>query len=354
LGLTTVVGQARGFLNIDAAVLLSEFIRFMPADIVVLEILETVVATPEVIERVKQLKQAGYMFALDDVIDDNSNVRAFQPLVDIIKIDITDLTPATVKELVRKQRVGGKLLIAEKVETVEQFNLCLELGFDCFQGYYFAKPLVMRGKKLAPSDAIILDLLQLIESDADNSQIEQRLKRDAMLSINVLRMVNTPAAGVLRRIDTLGQALMVMGRRQLQRWLHVLLYAKSGNKGVGSPLLSLAVTRAKLLELIALEQHGGQRSIADTAFAVGVMSLMDVLFALPMEEVLAKIEVTDDVRNALLSRSGRYGELLSLVEQLDNGAVPLMQLREMGLATDTLNALQIKAFEWANKVVESV
>lgn len=353
LGLQTVVGQARAFLNIDAVVLCSDFIRFVPADIAVLEILETVQATPALIERIKELKGLGYTFALDDVVADSSDVRAFQPLVDIVKIEITGLPVATLRALASQQRAGGKKLLAEKVETLDQFELCMSLGFDYFQGYYFAKPHLMRGKKLAPSELAILDLLMIIDSDADNSEIELRLKRDATIAINVLRMVNTPAAGAARHIDTLGRALAVLGRRHLQRWLQVLLYAQSARSGTSSPLLSLAVSRAKLLELIVIEKHPRERAMADAAFAVGVMSLMDVLFSIPMEDLLKSMTVADDIRDALLHRGGRYGNLLTLAEQLENGVVSRAMLQALQLDTDTLNALQLLAFEWANKVVES-
>lgn len=352
LGLEAVVGPVRGFLNIDASVLHSDFIRFVPPDRAVLEILETVIATPEVIDRIQELRKLGYTFALDDVVADSSDVRALAPLVDIVKIDITGMADDQLRALVGDQRTRGKKLLAEKLETVAEFELCLALGFDYFQGYYFAKPMIMKGKKLAACDLAILDLLKLLDSDADNADIEQRLKRDATLAIKVLRMVNTPAAGARKHIDTLGQALVVLGRRQLQRWLQVLLYAQPPNGGIGSPLLALAITRAKLLELIVAELHPAQRAMADAAFALGVMSLMDVLFSLPMEDLLKSIEVNNEIRCALLSRGGKYGELLTLVEQLENGQVPLSTLHKMQLEIATLNALQLRAFEWASKVVE--
>ncbi len=353
LGLETVVGQSRAFLNIDAAVLESDFIRFLPPAVVVLEILETVAATPAVIARVELLKQLGYTFALDDVVADSADVRAFGPLVDIVKIDIAGMPLAALRELVQQQGAGGKKLLAEKVETAAEFTLCHALGFHYFQGYYFARPLVMQGKKLAASELALFEVLQLIDTDASNADIELRIKRDATITINLLRMVNTAAAGARTAIESLGQALLVLGRRQLQRWLQVMLYAGSGQGNVRSPLLSLAVTRAKLLELIVLAQHPNERAMADAAFAVGVMSLMDVLFAQPMAQLLQAISVHDDVRQALLSRSGRYGDLLLLAEQLEQGDVQMPTLRKMALTPDTLNALQLRAFEWANKVVDA-
>ncbi|MES2299757.1 MAG: EAL domain-containing protein [Pseudomonadota bacterium] len=355
LGMEQVVGNAHGLLNIDAAVLLSDFIKFLPHDKVILEILETVKATPEVLERVHTLKAARFKFALDDVICDSADVRAFLPLVDLVKVDIMDMPLSTLSALARTLRSPARKLLAEKVETLEQFQLCLDLGFDYFQGYYFAKPVILSGKKLAPSELAIMQLLNLIDSDADNADIERAIKHDALISINLLRLVNTPAAGASARIDSLAQALMLMGRRQLQRWLQILLYAKPGGQ-FPSPLLQLASTRGKLLELLAGKLRPGQRAFADVAFTVGIMSLMEALFSMPMAELMAKLSIADEVRLALLERKGVYGDMLTLVEtveKLESGTALSALLRQLNIAPEELYALQLAAFEWVNKVTDA-
>ncbi|MFD2272253.1 EAL and HDOD domain-containing protein [Undibacterium arcticum] len=150
-------------------------------------------------------------------------------------------------------------------------------------------PVVLSGKKLEASELAILQLMALINSDADNHAIELSIKQDVSLGLNLLRLVNTPAAGGHQRIASIKQALLLMGRRQLQRWLQILLYTKSG-KGthMPSPLLLLATTRGRMLELIAQKTRPGNRNIADTAFTVGIMSLMDALFSLPLNDILEK------------------------------------------------------------------
>lgn len=355
LGIEQVVGNNLGLVNIDAKVMLSDFIKFLPHDKVLLEILETVKATPEVVARVQELKDAGYRFALDDVVSESEDTELLLPMVELIKIDIMGMPEATLVALVERLRGSGKKLLAEKVETLAEFETCLALGFDYFQGYYFAKPTVMSGKKLAPSELAIVQLLCLLDSDADNSQIEAQIKRDALISINLLRLVNTPAAGVITHIDTVSQALMVLGRRQLQRWLQILLYATPGKAGqFTSPLLQLAVTRGKLLELIVAKRHPGQRSLADAAFTVGVMSLMDTLFSMPMAELLSSINVAEEVREALLARRGMFGALLKLLElgERPDAAGPLLvpTLRKLKITAEELVEFQLAAFEWANKI----
>lgn len=352
-GMEKVIGDSLGFINVDAAVLMSDFINILPVDKIVLEILETVQATPEVLARIQVLAQAGFTFALDDVIVHTPDVQKFLPLVDIIKIDVKDLRPAALSTLAEYCQQHGKKLLAEKVETQALFQTCLDLGFDYFQGYHFSKPSILTGKKLAPAELSVMQLLERIASGADNSVIERCFKQDASLSLNLLRLVNSPAFAVRGGINTIGQALMVLGRSQLQHWLQVLLYANAGVSG-RSPLLLMATTRGKLLELMADKVMPGQRNAADIAFTVGIVSLMDVLFGLPMTEILKTIAVRDEVRDALLLRKGMYGEMLRLAESIEHldedGAILLPTLDKLHISGEALFAMQLTAFEWTNKI----
>ncbi|HEY5801079.1 MAG TPA: EAL domain-containing protein [Burkholderiaceae bacterium] len=355
LGMEQVIGDMLGFVNVDAAVLMSDFVKFLPHKKVVLEILETVKATPELIARVAELTEAGFRFALDDVVADSADVQKLLPYVELIKVDIMGMPPMELTALSQLLKKSGKKLLAEKVETLADFQLCLDLGFDYFQGYYFARPVILTGKKIAPSELALMRLMSLLESEADDADIEASIKQDASLSLNLLRLVNTPAVGARQRIDSLGQALTVLGRRQLQRWLQIMLYAKPGTGGhFTSPLLQLATTRGKLLELMAQKLHPGQRAVADVAFTVGVMSLMDTLFGLSMSDVLNQLAVNEDVSQALLLRRGLYGEMLKLAEYIEHvdTARPLLMptLNKLHLSTRDLYDLQLAAFEWSNKV----
>ena len=356
LGMQRVVGERLAFVNVDEIVLMSDFVRFLPHEKVILEILETVKATPEVIKRVIELRSFGFKFALDDVIAASDDVLAFLDLVDVIKIDVQATPRDKLAALVAEFRLPGKKLLAEKVETVEEYEVCMALGFEYFQGYYFARPAILSGKKIAPSELVILSLLQLINSDADNRDIEAAVKRDALISLNLLRLVNTPAAGARRHIDTLAEALVVLGRDQFQRWLQILLYATSGaTVEFNSPLLQMATTRGKLMELMTrkmpLHQRGGS---ADSSFSVGIMSLMDALFSMSMEDVLATVVVAPDVRDALLERAGVLGEMLKVVELLENpkrGGQLGKALKSLGLTVKEVREIEIDAFSWVNQLV---
>ncbi|QAU35008.1 EAL domain-containing protein [Janthinobacterium sp. 17J80-10] len=358
LGLDNVVGESLGFVNIDAAVLMSDFIGFLPADKVVLEILETVKVTPAIIARIKELSEAGYQFALDDVVVKSEDVRQLLPLAHVIKVDILGVQPDALRSLVFQLKQGGKKLLAEKVETIAEFETCLDLGFDYFQGYYFAKPLILSGKKLAPSQLAIVQLMNQIVADEDSTVLEHTIKHDVSLSLNLLRLVNSVGISGGRHIESVGQALIVLGRVQLQRWLQILLYAGAGQgDGLKSPLLALATARGKLLELMTLKRYPDHRSLSEKSFTVGIMSLMDVLFGLPMEAVLGQLTVAQEVHDALLFRRGELGDMLKLAEYIERieQAWPLLLpvMRKLGLSAEDVAELQVHAFRWSNSIADA-
>ncbi|WP_136414369.1 MULTISPECIES: EAL domain-containing protein [Oxalobacteraceae] len=359
LGMEKVIGNVLGYVNVDAAVLMSDIFQFLPREQVVLEIVETMKVTPEILARIEQLVQEGFRFALDDVITDSDDVQKLLPLVEIIKFDLRDMPLSALLKLTPRFRSANKKLLAEKVENQEQFDTCLELGFDYFQGYYFAKPVILSGKKLSPSQLAIMQLMTLITSDADTSEVERAIKNDVSLCFNLLRLVNTPAVGVRRRIDSVNQALLLLGRNQLQRWLQIMLYAEPCKKGQSmTPLLTLAATRGKLLELIAQQYEPHNRSIADTAFTVGIMSLMDTLFSIPMAEILEQVAVVDAVSDALLHRRGDFGDMLKLAEHMERieeaGQMLDDLVERFRLSSEELYKLQVSAFEWSDNVARNV
>ncbi|HJV88366.1 MAG TPA: EAL domain-containing protein [Noviherbaspirillum sp.] len=352
LGMENVIGASSAFINVDATVLMSDFIQFLPRQGVVLEILETVRVTDRLITRIEELSASGYVFALDDVIADSDDVQRLLPLVELIKVDISGVGPDDLSRLSEKFRRARKKLLAEKVENLAQYETCLELGFDYFQGYYFAKPYVLTGKKLSPSQMTIMRLMAQIISNADTGELERSIKRDASLGLMLLRLVSVEKG---RRIDSLRQALEALGSTRLQRWLQILLYAEFGkSRNVVSPLFILATTRGKLLELMAEKVRPVDREMADTAFTVGIMSLMDTLLGLPMKDALARVHVTDEVRAALLARRGIFGDMLKLVECIEHieeagRKVPAL-LKKLQLSSEDLYELQLAAFEWSSAI----
>lgn len=357
LGMEQVVGEQLAFVNVDAVVLMSDFVRFLQPHKVILEILETVKPTPALLARVAELKNLGFKFAVDDVIEHSRELDQLISLIDIIKVDIKGVAPDALGELVASLKKTGKRLLAEKVETIEEFKLCMELGFEYFQGYYFARPVILSGRKIAPTEVVLLRLLELVNSNADNQTIETAVKRDALVSLNLLRLVNSRAVPG-PRIESLSQALAVLGRRQLGRWLQILLYTAAGAQvSLDSPLLQLATTRGKLLELMTLRVRPGDTASADRAFTVGIMSLAEALFSVRMAEILVHVEIAHDVRDALIDRDGDFGTMLRIAEMLEaavGGQKLSAELKKIGLTVPEVREIELAAFDWVRELTHDV
>jgi EAL and modified HD-GYP domain-containing signal transduction protein len=353
LGLARAIGDAACFLNVDREVLFSDIFAFLPRERTVLEIVGSVDPDDAVLARLRALSGHGFRFALDGIDGDSVRLQRLLPLATFVKLDIRSTPRASLPVLVGRLQAMGKTMVAEKVETRDEYHACLDAGFDYFQGFYFARPAVLGGRKLSPSQSTVLALMNLVTSDVDNADIEQAVKRDVTLALNLLRLVNTPAVGARQRIDSVSQALVVLGRRQLQRWLQIMLYAEPGTRGHNqTPLLMLATTRGRLMELLAQRLRPGQRFLGEIAFTVGIMSLMDVLFGIPMPDIVEQIPVSDEIRQALLRRDGFFGELLKLaesIEQSDDGVLPA--LKGLAISGDDMVELEMSAFQWSDSVV---
>jgi EAL and modified HD-GYP domain-containing signal transduction protein len=361
LGLARAIGDATCFLNVDAAVLASDIYAFLPRERTVLEIAASVAPTDAVLARLAELAGHGFSFALDGIgsgpTGDTARLQRLLPLARFVKLDLRSTSQPALAALVARLHGMHKTVVADKVETREEYQACLDLGADYFQGYYFARPSVLGGRKLSPSQVAVLEMMKLVTSDVDNADIERAVKRDVTVAINLLRLVNTPAVGARQRIDSVSQALLVLGRRQLQRWLQIMLYAEPGTQGHNqTPLLMLATTRGRLMELLAQRLRPGQRYLGEIAFTVGIMSLMDVLFGIPMADIVEQIPVSDEITNAVLRRTGFFGELLKLAEcieqpdnQEDEGVLPT--LRGLSISGDDMIELEMSAFQWSDSVV---
>ncbi|EKE16865.1 MAG: hypothetical protein ACD_10C00758G0002 [uncultured bacterium] len=353
LGVEAALGSYRGFINIDEEFLFSDMLELLPRQSVVLEILETVPPTTAVIERCKALKAAGFTLALDDVIQLEPEFAELLAVVEIVKVDIQPLSYAQLMQLVIKLKPLGKQLLAEKVDSREQMEQCLKLGFSLFQGYYFAKPTIIAGKKLDHSQLSLMKLMGLLLGDADTSELETVLKPEPGLTVNLLRMTNSVGAGTSQKITSLRHAITVLGRRQLQRWLQLLAFAAGDRNSTSNPLLLLAATRGRLLELLAEALHPNDRALADQAFMAGIMSLMPALVGQSISDIVTPLSLANDVREALCDGTGQLGAMLRLAESSENG--DLEQLAENlaslpGLTPKNLNLAQTRALQWANNI----
>jgi EAL and modified HD-GYP domain-containing signal transduction protein len=357
LSISDSLGPYRGFINVDHDFLFSDLIEALPAESMALNILESIMPTSEAVARCQQLHDMGFTLAIDDIVEISEANRPLLALADIIRIDIMKMDAGRLHALVAELKPFGKKLLALKVESAELLTLCQSLGFDLFQGYYFAKPTIIVGKKLNPAQLSLVRLLALVMEDAETTAIESAFKLEPGLTVNMLRLTNSVGGGMASRITSLRHAITVLGRRQLQRWVQLLIYTnpKGESQGV-NPLLQLAATRGRLMELLAERLHFKNREFADHAFMVGIMSLMPTLLGVPMQEILAQLPVAQHVKQAFDDYTGQHGELLRLVEATEQTDVLATDeaLRQLtggsALSAQFVSNCVAQALKWANNL----
>lgn len=350
LGIDSVLGKYIGYINVDRKLLMSDEIEMLPPRKIGLEILESVEVDAALVARCTQLGKLGFTLSIDDFPHKDPSFEPLLAVVDHVKVDLMQTPPDELAGLVRRLRQWPVKLVAEKVSTEEEARRCLDLGFELFQGYFFAKPKIISGKRLSHSEVTLLKLLSLVVSDADIEDIVTLLKQDPALVTALLRMANSASAALSRRLSSLSEIVIMMGRRQLQRWLQLLIFARNaGTAAFPSPLLQLAATRGKLMELLAVDLAPSDKSFADKAFMAGIMSLLDALLGKPLAELTAVLNLPEEVDAALLERSGKLGDMLTLVETLETSAsVTATASRIDGLNAGMIAAAQAEALRWAN------
>ncbi|OGS90611.1 MAG: hypothetical protein A2Z95_04025 [Gallionellales bacterium GWA2_60_18] len=343
------------FVNVGEGLLMSDMLALLPRGQTTLEVAVALPLRDEMVERCRKLKTMGYKIALDGVAAFSDEYAPLLDIVDVVKVDLSladrDGLPALVEQL-------GKWpvkLLAKKVERAEDFDLCQQLGFDLYQGYYFAKPTIVIGRRPDPAKLDILQLLGQINNDVDDGVLELTFKRNPGLSYHLLRLINTVAFGQRARVDSIHQALMLLGRRQLNRWLQMLMFTHGSGGGLSSPLLELAVRRGKLMELVAVQKVQQHGTFHDQSYMAGMLSLTDALLGMPMEEIVDSLNLVREIRVALLSREGMLGSMLNLCEKLEaadfDGANEIAAQLDIPIAA--IMTAQNEAIAWAGKIGET-
>ena len=356
-GTREVLGRHKGYFNVNLEMLMSDALELLPKGQVVIELLESIEVNAEVVGRCRDLKRLGFALALDDHVY-NAVWEPLYPLIDIVKVDILQNPGASMAETLAPLRRWPLKFLAEKVETAEQYTFCVEHGFELFQGYYFAHPVVLKQNRVDIAQLTLTKLLEQVLMDVELREIEETFKQNPNLTYNLLRLVNSVAIGLRERIKTLRHALMVLGLQQLKRWIMLALFASKSVHGVFSPLLEIAATRGKLMELLVKKQPAliVDPDFSDRAFMTGVLSLVDSLFEVSMTEMVRQLNLADDIRRALLNRDGTLGALLQLIEKLeqaDFAGVDLL-LRQTGIDHDHLLRAQMETINWTNGLTNMV
>lgn len=336
------------FINMDVHTLMSDFSSLLPHDKVVLEVLEGVEASPEVLDRLRTLKKEGFRIALDDYVHVPERADLL-PLADYVKIDVLAHTPEQIITTVKAARKHSAKLLAEKVERREQFEQYRKLGFELFQGYYFARPENVSAKVVNPTQASVIQLMEKVRQEADIKQIEEGFKRDVPLTFKLLRYINSAGFGLTCEIQSIRHAVSILGYKPLSKWLTLLLATASPSPM--APVLSrTAITRGRMSELLGA--YHLPKAEQDNLFITGVFSMLDALLETPMEQVLERVSIPESVADALLHRSGMYGPILSLAEACESGdAARIEALTEsLFLSPAQVNKAHLEALTWVEQL----
>lgn len=335
-------------INASESFLLSGMIDMLPANQVAIEILESVPVTDKVIEACKRLKRKGYSIMLDDVVY-APHMDPLLELADVIKVDLP-----FVKDLEADVKILKKFnatLLAEKVETHEDYARAYDLGFEYFQGYYFCKPDILRKKTISDSKFAILRALEKILTATAVVDLQDVIKQDVSLSYRLLKYINSAAFGMRREVESIERALVLLGLTNTRSWLSILSLASLG-EDKPSELIRTALYRAHLLELIANFLNTGE---AEDDFLLGMFSVLDALLDKPMSEALAEMALPNHVREALLNAEASYKlrMIVALEHHESDISIYLTKKYSALKATDLLN-LYRQSLAWADEQMSAI
>lgn len=343
MGAQWLLGDKKAFINVNAEVVLGDFIELLPAKRTVLELLPGLQADQALIDRLDALRKEGFEVSLSSLED--PGLLALFPHADYIKIDVLKMGLEKSIALFNKLKGRPVTAIAEKVESLHEFEACKKAGFQMFQGFYFAHPETLSAKVIHPAYAVVLEILNLVSRKADIKEIEAAFKHDVALSFKLLRYINSVGFGLSSEIQSIRHAITILGYDQLYRWL-TLLMVTAGDNTTPPALMRTAITRGRLTELLGAGYLS--KNERDDLFIVGVFSMLDAMLEMPMEQALEKLNLTDAVTEALLHRTGVYGPFLQLAEATEGADVDkIRQLAEsLVMDPDVVNKCHIDALSW--------
>lgn len=339
--------------NFTQSLLTSGAALALPAEFGVVEVLEDVQATPEVLQSVRELKDNGYLIAVDDFTG-NDSARPLIDLADIVKVDILPLQ----KDFEKIRRIATsipdtKILLAEKVEEQSMFTALQPLGFTLFQGFFFSKPEVLQGKKLSSGQLARLQIMEeLGRSEISLERIAEILSTDPSLSYRLFRYINSASFSLSTKVTTVERAVSMLGIKQIAQWLKSAILSDMNPTPKGTELAFMAVQRAKFLELLC--EASNACPIPEPLFITGLFSLLDTMLGVPMKSILSELPLDDIVGEALTGKS-KLHRLLMLAHSYERGywADCDRRLKALNLDPEKVHRLYAKSRHWANGVMRT-
>ncbi len=349
IGLDTILGGKKGFVNFTSNLLISKVPLLLPRKTIVVEILENVEPTPELVEACRQLAQKGYTLALDDFIY-NDIWRPLLKIAHIIKFDLRQSTFEQIEDYISRLDNTGLKLLAEKVETHAEFDSARRMGFEFFQGYFFCRPEIVQGKEIPGAQINLLQLMAKInQPDFDFDQLEKVIERDVSLSYKLLRYINSAFFAKAHRISSIKQALVYMGQVEIRRFVSLIAMS---NLATNKPneLVRASCIRAKFCELMP----GSKADPVTRAelFTLGIFSLIDAIMDQPMAAIMEALPLADSIKSALVDNTGPLYPYLMLAEAYERGKWKLVGPLAAALKLEhvSLPGLYLDACKWADSL----
>jgi len=345
IGLERLVGNKYAFINLTEQFLVEEDSLPISPKQVILEVLEDIPVTPELISAVERLSSKGFIIALDDYIYNPSH-KPLVKMVDIIKIDIMQLSKVQIIQHVKKLKEFDVKLLAEKIETIDEYEFCRKLGFDYYQGYFLSKPRIIRSKALPTNKVAVLNLLAVLQNpNSDIDELEEAISFDVSISYRILKLINSSFFSFSHEVNSVKQAIVILGRNQLSSWASMIAMSKMDDRP--SEMIHLAMIRGKMCEMLA--EKSGLKSL-ESFFTVGLFSALDILMERDIETIIAPLPLSDEVENALLKHEGVLGEALKCA--LAYEVADFENISFQNLIQDDFFIANVEAVSWANMAMD--
>lgn len=346
-GIEDFTDNKPAFINFTLDTILKNYPTMMAPEAIVVEILETVQPGRRLLTAVKELKELGYTIALDDY-EHKPVWKHFYPYIDIIKFDLRAMTMEEIADTLIELKPHSHIdMLAEKVETLEEFEQCKKLGFKYFQGYFFSKPELVKAKNLSPAQMTLAELLYETSNEIlDLPKITQIFERDINLSYKLLRYTNSAAFKRRAEISTIKQALVVLGQHELKKFLS-LLFTAQVNNSKPEELLKMAMVRARFCELLAKDNTQIDSAMA---FLTGMMSLIDAILDESIDKIMEQLPLAAEIKNAIVKGEGQLAEILKLAIAFEKGDWEQESKLEsvLNLTGKQITAKFAEAISWAD------
>ena len=355
-GTKTLLEDKRGFVKIDEKFLLNDIIFSVPKEFFVFDLLESVPMNERVVERIQKLDKEGYVLGLNDTKLSQETLEKYVavfPSLSFFKVDFDRGLEEATSSYIQELKKYGMQIIASKVEDHESYAIAKEIGVDCFQGYFFAKPKILENAKYEAAQFDVLKLYNLLMQDSDIDEITAAFEKTPEITLQLLQFMNSGAFHFRNKISSIRHVITLMGRITLAKWLMLMIYSKSLSKNPNhEPLMLMVQNRIELMELIikAVEPNVTKERLSE-AYLVGVLSLIDTIFSMRLEDILERINISESVKTALLDYNNIFGEILSVILYIENSNFKGVAdfERDNELPGGTIKQIVVQAIENVNK-----